>query len=178
MNYQPMLRLGIHAGRVPEPRTRVRRLMLATSFIIDGPLETEPERFDAAFANCLYMPQASLLILGTGCGRPLLLPEASDLGAAASLDVLTVREGDNPDHVSFDFQQVGGQPPLCAYRMWMARPSGEAWLIPATGEASFVRLTPLGLEVGGSAPFSDAVERRLGLIRSKEFLSVAVKGWL
>lgn len=177
MNYQPLLRLGIALDPVPEPRALVRRLMLATSMVVDGPLETKPERFDPRLANCLYMPQASLIIGGTGCGRPLLLREAGDLSAAASLNVLIVRAGDVLDRVTFDFQAVGADRPLCAYRMWMPRPSQAAWLIPTAGEAHFVRLTPLGLNVINRAPFADADERRLGLVRGDEFLSVATKGW-
>lgn len=177
MNYQPVLRPGIPLEPVPEARTVVRRLMLATSLVVDGPLETKPERFDPRLANCLYMPHASLLITGTGCERPLLLREGSDLSAAADLNVLIVRTGNNLDRVSFDFQGVGDDRVLCAYRMWMPRPSEAAWLIPSAGEERFLRLTPLGLEVVDQAPFADAGERRLGLIRGQEFLSVAVKGW-
>jgi hypothetical protein len=61
--------------------------------------------------------------------------------------------------------------------MWMPRPSGAAWLIPSAGETRFLRLTPLGLQIVERAPFADADERRLGLIRGTEFLSVATKGW-
>lgn len=177
MNYQPVLRLGIPLVPVPEPRTVVRRLMLATSLIVDGPLETKPERFDPRLANCLYMPQASLLIVGTGCGRPLALREAAAVSAAASLDVLVVRTGNDPDQVTFDLKVAGENGLLCAYRMWMPRPSETAWLIPTAGEERFVRLTPLGLEVRDQAPFADPDERRIGLVRGDEFLSVAVKGW-
>jgi hypothetical protein len=177
MNYQPLLRLGIPLEPVPEPRALVRRLMLGTSLVVDGPVETKPERFDPRLANCLYMPQASLLIVGTGCGRPLLLPEATQMSAAAQLDVPIVRTGGDPDQVSFDFQATGADRPLCAYRMWMPRPSEAAWLIPSAGEERFLHLTSLGLEIVERAPFADAHERRRGLIRGKEFLSVAVKGW-
>ncbi len=177
MNYQPVIRPGIPLDPVPEPRTVIRRLMLATSLVVDGPLETKPERFDPRLTNWLYMPQASLLIGGTGCGRPLLLREAADMSAAAELDVLIVRTGDHPDQVSFDFQATRADRPLCAYRMWMPRPSEAAWLIPSAGEERFLRLTPLGLEIVEQAPFADADERHLGLTRGKEFLSVATKGW-
>jgi hypothetical protein len=123
------------------------------------------------------MPQANLLIGGTGCGRPLLLREAVDMCAAAELDVLIVRKGDHPDQVSFDFQATGADRPLCAYRMWMPRPSEAAWLIPSASETPFLRLTPVGLQIVERAPFADADERRLGLVRGREFLSVATKGW-
>jgi hypothetical protein len=162
---------------MPEPRTAVRRLMLATSLVVDGPLETQPERFDPRLTNCLYMPQASLIIAGTGCERPLLLREAADMCAAAGLDILIVRTGDTPDRATFDYQKVGEDRALCVYRMWMPRPSEAAWLIPSAGEAQFLRLTPLGVEVFDRAPYADAGERHLGLVRGKEFLSVATKGW-
>jgi hypothetical protein len=177
MNYQPVLRPGAPLDPIPEPRTVVRRLMLATSLVVDGPLETKPERFDPHLSNCLYMPQASLLIAGTGCERPLLLREAANLSAAAGLNVLIVRTDSNLDRVTFDFQGVGEERVLCAYRMWMPRPSEAAWLIPSTGEGRYLRLTPLGLEAIDRPPFSDPGERHLGLIRGQEFLSVAVKGW-
>lgn len=177
MNYQPVLRPGIPLDPMPEPRTVVRRLMLATSLVVDGPLETHPERFDPRLANCLYMPQASLIIGGTGCERPLLLREAADMSAAAGLNILIVRTGDTPDRVTFDFLRAGEDRVLCVYRMWMPRPSQGAWLIPSAGEEQFLRLTPLGVEVFDHTPFADAGERHLGLVRAAEFLSVAVKGW-
>jgi hypothetical protein len=177
MNYQPVLRPGILLDPLPEPRAVIRRLMLATSLVVDGPLEVKPDRFDPRLTNCLYMPQARLLIGGTGCSWPLLLREAVDISAAAELDVLIIRTGGDPDQVSFDFQATGADHPLCAYRMWMPRPSEAACLIPSAGEERFLRLTPLGLEVVEQAPFADADARRLGLTRGKEFLSVATKGW-
>ena len=177
MNYQPMLRPGIQLDPVPEPRTRVRRLMLAISLVVDGPLETKPERFNPALTNSLYMPQAGLLVVGTGCARPLLLREAAGISTAADLDVLLVRAGEDPDEVTFDVQRNGERRADCAYRLWMPRPSEDAWLIPTAGEECFVRLTALGLEVTDAAPFEDADDRRIGLLRGDEFLSVAVKGW-
>jgi hypothetical protein len=177
MNYQPVLRPAIPLDPMPEPRAAVRRLMLATALVIDGPLETQPERFDGRLANCLYMPQAGLIIGGTGCERPLLLREAADMSAAAGLNILIVRTGNTPDRVTFDYQRVGEDRALCVYRMWMPLPSEAAWLIPSAGEERFLRLTPLGLEIFDRAPFADAGERHLGLVRGKEFLSVATKGW-
>jgi hypothetical protein len=151
--------------------------MLATSLVVDGPLETAPERFDPALANCLYMPQASLLVAGTGCGRPLLLREAAAISAAACLDVLVVRTDEDLDQATFDVKVTGESRLLCTYRMWMPRPSEAAWLIPPAGGERFVRLTSLGLELRNQAPFADPDERRIGLVRGDEFLSVAVKGW-
>jgi hypothetical protein len=177
MNYQPQRRPDISLEPLPEPSICVHRLMLATSLVVDSPFERESERFAPALANCLYMPAASLLIGGTGCRRPLLLREAADISAATSLDVLIVRTIDNSDEASFDMQIAGEGRRLCAFRMWMPRPSEAAWLIPTGGEEVFVRLTSLGLEVTDRVPFIDQAERHIGLLRGQEFLSVAVKGW-
>jgi hypothetical protein len=177
MNYKPPLRAGISLDPLPEPGICLRRLMLATSLVVDGPFETEPERFAPALTNCLYMPAANLLIGGTGCKRPLLFREAAEISEAASLDVLVVRTIDSSDEATFDLQVAGESRLLCSYRMWMPRPSEAAWLIPTGGERLFVRLTSLGLEVSDQVPFVDQAERHIGLLRGQEFLSVAVKGW-
>jgi hypothetical protein len=154
-----------------------RRLMLATSMVVDGPVDLNPERSDKRLVHCLYMGQASLIIVGTACRRPLLLREVAKINAAANLDVVLVRAEDNAAQATFDLKLVGEKRMLCAYRMWMPRPSEAAWLVPTAGEDRYIRLTPLGLEARSAAPFADEAERHIGLVRGAEFLSVAVQGW-
>jgi len=175
MIYQPHLRFEVDP--MPAPRERVRFLMQATALVVEGFVDAQPERFDARLANCLLMNHAELLIAGTACRRPLLLREAMNASAASGLDVLIVRGDDNLPTASFDLKKADVDDLLCAYRMWMPRPSEAAWLIPTAGESRYVRITPLGLEVHDRAPFADIAERRIGLIRGAEFLSVAVQGW-
>jgi hypothetical protein len=162
---------------VPEPRVKVRRLMQATALVIEGLVEEQPGRTDPRLQHCLYLPQAGVIIAGTGCRRPLLLREAADLSSAANLDVLVVRSEDEGERVTFDLVRPHTAAGFCAYRMWMPRPSEAAWLVPTAGEAPHVRITPLGLEFHDRAPFADAAERRVGMVRGAEFLSVAVQGW-
>ena len=126
MNYQPYLRPDRPADPVPEPRIAARRLMLATSLAVDGPVDLHPERSDKRLVHCLYMWQASLIIAGTARRRPMLLREAARMNAAASLDVIVVRAEDNTGKATFDIKLVGEERTLCAYRMWMPRPSEAA----------------------------------------------------
>lgn len=176
MNYQPYLRPGFPVDPIPEPQARVRRLMQATALTVEGLVETRPGRIDPRLEHCLDMPQANLVIAGTRCRWPLLVREALDMSAASNRDVLIVR-GDDDAQVTFDLKKADADGFLCAYRMWMPRPSEAAWLIPTSGEERFVRITPLGLEVANRAPYADSRERRVGLVRAAEFLSVAVQGW-
>jgi hypothetical protein len=174
---QPVLRAGFHVDPIPAPREKVRRLMLATSLAIEGLVDTAPEEVDPRLANCIYMSQADLIIVGTACSRPLLLREAADISAAADKDVLIARAEEGRAYASFDVKRAGSETVLCAYRMWMLRPSEAAWLVPVAGEGRYVRLSPLGMEPHDSAPFTTDWERRKGLAHARMFLSVAVQGW-
>ncbi len=176
MNYQPYLRPGFPVDPIPEPQVRVRRLMQATALTVEGLVETRPGRVDPRLEHCLDMPQANLVIAGTRCRWPLLVREALDVSAASDRDVLIVR-GDEEAQATFDLKKADVDGMLCAYRMWMARPSEAAWLIPTSEEERFIRITALGLEVADRAPYADSQERRVGLVRAAEFLSVAVQGW-
>lgn len=174
---QPVLRPGFPVDPIPAPREKARRLMLAASMAIEGLVDTTPHGIDPRLANCLYMSQADLIIVGTACSRPLLLREAADISAAAGKDVLIVRADEGPAYASFDVKRAGPEKVLYAYRMWMLRPSEAAWLVPVAGKGGHVRLSPLGLELHGAAPFATDWERRKGLAHAREFLSVAVQGW-
>lgn len=176
MNYQPYLRSGFPVDTIPEPREKVRLLMLSTSVVVEGLVDPKPCRTDPRLANCLYMNQASLIIMGTACRRPLMLREAADISAAADLDVLVVRQDEGEGLASFDFKSVNHDI-LCAHRLWMPSLTGSAWLIPTVGEALAVRVTSMGLEVHARMPFADDGERQQGLARGRAYLSVAAQGW-
>lgn len=177
MKYQPYLRPGFPVDPLPAPRVKVRRLMLATSVAIEGLVDHEPGRNDPRLANCLHMRQARVIIVGTACRRPMMLPEAAKISAAAHQDVLVVRPDESADYATFDLKRAGIDRMLCGYRMWMTWPSVGAWLIPTAGEEQHVRMTPIGLEVHAKAPFASNRERQKGFAHAKEFLSVAVQGW-
>lgn len=177
MNYQPYLRPGFPVDAIPEPRVRIRRLMQATALVVEGLVDTGAGRVDPRLEHCLYMPQANLIVAGTGCQWPLLIREALDVSAAADRDVLIVRGEEGRAQATFDLKKADADGLFCAYRMWMPRPSEAAWLIPSGEEQRFIRITPLGLEVTERAPYSDGLERHVGLVRGAEFLSVAVQGW-
>lgn len=177
MNYQPYLKPGVAVDVVPAPREKVPHLMIATALVVEGLINDRPGRTDARLTNSLYMSQASLIILGTACQRPLMLREAADVSLASELDVLVVRSGDRPRDTSFDLKRAGGGDVLCAYRMWMGRPSAAAWLIPTAGEGPYVRVTPLGLQTEDAAPFDNDFDRRAGLARGRDFLSIPGQGW-
>jgi hypothetical protein len=174
---QPVLRPGFRVDPIPAPRERARRLMLATSIAIEGLVDTAPDGVDPRLANCLYMSQADLIIVGTACSRPLLLREAADISAAAGKDVLIVRADEGRAYASFDVKRACSETVLCAYRMWMLRPSEAAWLVPVAGEGRYLRLSPFGVEFHDMAPFATEWERRKGLAHAREFLSIAVQGW-
>lgn len=177
--YQPQFRPGFLLEPLPEPRVLARRLMLATSMLVDGFLDGNPERFHPYLQHSLLMPQADLLIVGTACARPLMLREARDAARAITTDVLVVRTWDRSAQASFDIQLAGDDQPLLAYRLWMPEPGGAAaWLVPTAGNTPYVRLDPMGLEVVDDAPYCSEADRNRGLHFGKDFLSVVVAGWI
>lgn len=177
MTPEPQLAPGLQLDPIPPQCMQVRRLMLATTVLVDGMVETMPETWHPALENSLVMPIAGIIVAGTRCGRPLMIREVRNIGRAVSRDAIIVRVADSPAHASFDVLLNGAERPFCGYRLWMPQPTGCAWLIPTAGEATYIRLDPLGLEVTGLSPFCDEVERHRGLKFGSEFLSVAVQGW-
>lgn len=169
---------GLILDPIPEPFIQVRRLMLATSMLIEGCLDTEPEHFHPHLRNCFLAPQAGIIIAGTRCARPLMTREIVNVGKAVERDALIVRLGDDAGgRVTFDIHQSGNPKMMLAYRLWMPQPVGPAWLVPTAGEGAFVRFDPDGLDVGNEAPFADCFDRQRGLVWASEFLAVATKGW-
>lgn len=165
---------------IPPPHASTRHLMLATSFLIDGPVDPYPAQKDSALANCLDMPKAGLIIAGTRCRRPLMTREVNSAVISARRDAIVVRSADErgPNVVSFDVHLLGGGLPLLAYRLWMPQPFGSAWLIPTTCDQPFLRLDPAGLDMQDDPPFDDSVDQRRGFAWANQYLSVAHQGWL
>lgn len=176
MNYQPQLQPRFDFEPVPEPRQKVRRLMQAFGLVVDGLIDQQPGTYNPHLSGCFYMSQASLLITGTACRRPLVLREAREIALASGLDAIVVRMDEEGD-ATFDIQLQHLEPLLCRYCLWMERPGETAWLVPSAGEPHFLSISPFGLELTAAAPFSSPEERSAGLDRGSEFLSVAVKGW-
>ena len=178
MVYQSELRPAF-VDPIPEPREQAKRLMLAVALIVDGFLDQNPKRFQPYLENCFFMPEAGLIVGGTFCRRPVVLREFADVCRASELDGILVRlpEVSIPALVTFDLKQAHNDRMLCVYRLWLEQPGASAWLIPTAGSGPFVRLDPLGLEIGDRPPFSCEVERFRGLKFGSEFLSVAVQGW-
>jgi hypothetical protein len=177
MLHAPQVSPGLQLDPIPLPSIQVKRLMLATAYLVDGMVETMPEKWHPALEHSLVMPIAGVIVAGTRCARPILLREVRDIVKAVERDAIIVRATDRTAHATFDIVLNGVERPLCAYRLWMAQPNGCAWLVPGAGEATFVRLDPLGLELTSMPPFSTEVERYRGCKFGSDFLSVAVKGW-
>lgn len=164
---------------IPPPHGSIWHLMLATSSIIEGPVDTDPASKAPLLANCLDMPKAGLIITGTRCRRPLMTREVNRIGHRVRRDAIVIRASDErvPNRVSFDIHLLGAGIPLMGYRLWIPRPHECAWLIPSTCDQPFVRLDPDGLDMQDEPPFDDAEELRRGLIWAGQFMSVATKGW-
>jgi hypothetical protein len=163
---------------IPGGRAPIQRMMLATSALIDGVVDKTPERFQAYLANTYLMPDARLLIGGTLCRRPLVLREFAAVCSVPELDGILVRaDEDHGSTATFDIKPAHDDRMLCAYRLWMREPSGAAWLVPSAGADPFVRLDPLGLEIGDDAPFTCEIDRARGLKHGTRFMAVADKGW-
>lgn len=170
---------GLVVDPIPEPFIQVRRLMMATSMLIDGYVETKPEHVHPHLRNCFLAPQAGIIIAGTRCARPLLTREIINVGKAVERDAIVVRLGDDRDgdHVTFDVHPYGSDERMLGYRLWMPQPVGPAWLIPTAGEATFVRFDPHGIDISDEQPFADCFDRQRGLVWASQFMSVATKGW-
>ena len=168
---------GLELDPIPPAPEHLRRLMLATTIMVDGHVEPMPERWHPALENSLVMPLAGLILVGTRCVRPLMIREIQNIANAVGRDALIVRASDTPKHATYDVLLQGVNKPLLGYRLWIAPLSGSTWLIPSGGETTHIRLGTFGLEFITQAPFLDEVERHRGLVHANELLSVAAQGW-
>lgn len=128
-------------------------------------------------SNSLVLPLAGIIVVGTRCGRPMMVREVQNVSKAVERDAIIVRASDAPKHATFDVLLNGVKRSFLAYRLWLAHPAGSAWLIPTGAETTFIRLGTFGLEAINQPPYMDEVERHRGLKNGVEFLSVAVQGW-
>lgn len=167
------------APLIPPPHATIRQLMLSISMLVAGPVDTSPHRSDSALKNCIDMPEARLLLTGTRCQRPLLTREVNAAVRSTRRDAIVVRLGGErgSDRVSFDVHVFGAGIPLLAYRLWMTQSCSSAWLIPTICDQPFIRLDPAGLDMQDDPPFVDEVDRHRGIVRAKQYLSVALDGW-
>ncbi|WP_265562480.1 hypothetical protein [Sphingomicrobium arenosum] len=162
---------------IPEPRAKVKWLMYATTMLVDGHVDLEPQHWFPYLENSFFLGEANLVIIGTGCQRPLVLREAMAVAAAVTGDLLIVRSHEGPRQASFDVKVIGDDRLFCAYQLWIPRPTGTAWLIPTVGEGPCIRLEQSGLRVEQEPPYLDWADRWRGIEHGAEFLSVAVQGW-
>lgn len=169
--------LGFDLEPLPPVPTHVRRLMLATTCVVDGFVQDTPEDWHPALEHSMVMPLAGIILVGTRCGRPMMVREVANIAKAVHRDAIIVRASDAPKHATYDVLLHGVAKPCLAYRLWVAPLSGTTWLIPSGGETSYIRLGTFGLEVMHQAPFLDEVECYRGLVHASELLSVAVQGW-
>ena len=178
MGYQTHIRPTL-VEPIPATRAQALRTMLSVSMLVDGVVDTDPGRFERHLGNCFLMPQAGLLLAGTLCRRPLVSREFAQVCAASQYDGILVRIIGDPSSpsVTFEIHQADIGATHWAYRLWMAMPSGPAWLVPSAGEGTFVRFHPLGLDFCDTAPFLCECERVRGLQHGNRYLSIATQGW-
>lgn len=169
--------MGLELDPIPPAPEQLRRLMLATTIMVDGHVEPMPERWHPALENSLVMPLAGLILVGTRCVRPLMIREIQNIVNAVGRDALIVRASDTPKHATYDVLLQGVNKPFLGYRLWIAPLSGSTWLVPSAGETTHIRLGTFGLEVITQAPFLDEIERHRGLVHANELLCVAAQGW-
>lgn len=168
---------GLELDPIPPASIQVRRLMLATTCMVDGYVEPMPEKWHPALENSLVMPLAGLIFVGTRCGRSMMIREVQNIANAVGRDAIIVRASDTPKHATYDVLLQGVNKPFLGYRLWIAPLSGSTWLVPSAGETAHIRLGTFGLEVINQPPFLDEIERHRGLRHANELLSVAVQGW-
>lgn len=176
-NALPYYMRALDLDPVPPPRVQATRLMLATALKIEGYLDQDPTEFHPALENSMMMPEANLVIVGTGCSRPLVTREAMAIAEAVECDLIIVRASETPGRASYDVKLRGTHRPYIAHKLWIPRPTGTGWLIPSVGEGDGIRLGQDGLTAQFDPPYEDWVDRHRGLEHGAEFLSIAVQGW-
>ncbi|MCJ7420436.1 hypothetical protein [Sphingomicrobium astaxanthinifaciens] len=177
MNTLPQELARLKLEPTPEPCAQAKRLMLATGSIIDGFLDQDPTSLSPLLEHNYFLPEANLLIVGTGCRRPLVTREAILVSSAVESDLLIVRANDRPGRATFDVKLLASELVLFAYQLWIPQPTGTAWLVPSVGEGPCVRLEQEGLIVEQHPPYLDWADRHRGILFGAEYLSIAAQGW-
>ncbi|RIX31844.1 hypothetical protein [Sphingomonas edaphi] len=165
-----------HIDPIPPVCARLQRLMLATATIHEGDVVTSPEQRYPELRNTFLMPIAGTIIAATKCDRPLGTREVQGVASVLNQDAIVIRPNEKA-LATFDVILRGAARPFCGYRLWVAQPSGCAWLVPTAGEMAFIRFDPLGLEVTCLPPYDSQTQRQRGLRHGREFLNVAMQGW-
>lgn len=85
-----------------------------------------------------------------------MLRSLSDIGNVVRHDAIVARLGDRArtGDVIFNIHVFGSKRADVAYRLWMPRPTGAAWLIATAGEARFIRLDLAGFDMADDALYS------------------------
>lgn len=180
MTVQKAISPGSLVVGVPVPNRTVQNLMLATATAFGEVVETEPGRFDPLLEGCFVLTKTGILLAGTACRRPLVMPEFATLCAATGRDGIMVRACNvlEPGKSTFDVNLAGSSGTLAAYRLWLSDVAyGSAWLVPSTIEPSYIRVGEAGLEIHESPPFQCERHRGSGLARGARLLSLVGEGW-
>lgn len=164
------------SANTPVPRRQVRFLMEALAMAVGGPVDRNGGGLDPSLSTWLLLHEARLLIGGTACARPLLMPEAAAARRLTGFDTIIVRP--HPEHhASFDVLPFSSSVWSCDTRLWMERPASGAWLMPADGLAEVFRLAPAGLTQAADPPVGDELSERRGYAYGRLLLDVATQGW-
>ncbi|WP_265587212.1 hypothetical protein [Sphingomicrobium arenosum] len=151
--------------------------MLAIGMLIDGVVDQKPETFHPYLKHSVMLAEANVVVLGTSCQRPLLIREGLAVANAVTCDLVISRASDKPGHATFDAKLQGDDRLFLAYRVWISRPTGTAWLIPSAGEGPCIRLEQDGLKIEEDPPYLDWADKYRGLEFGAEILGIAVAGW-
>lgn len=147
---------------MPLTTRQVHNGLEALCLAIDGLIDTLAHIRNPILSGCAVMPYADLVISGTNCRRPLILPEADKIAGTTGCDFLLLRN-DLFRGTSFDIRLQQREGWLFNYLAW--RREGDLWLIPQSGECTYIRAVGSGLELEQKPPFSDAEDREAGIIR-------------
>lgn len=162
---------------LPPVNIQVKRLMLATTSLVDGYVQTMPEQWHPALENSMLLPLAGIMLVGTRCDRPLMIREVQNIARAVERDAIIVRACDGRQHATFDVIMHSIARPFLGYRLWVDRMSGSSWLVPAAGEPTHIQIGMFGLAASPHEPYFDEGDRQRGIKYANEFLSLAAQGW-
>ena len=149
---------------MPPTSRRVLNRMGALAEAIGGGIDRDAGRHDPLLGGTIVLPEANLVIAGTNCRRPLLLPEALLIAQASMHDVVMLRF-DVDRGASFDLFLREGRDVKCCHFAWRSRGS-DLWFIPASGEGTCIRASRQGLILEKWPPFVVPEQREAGIIRA------------
>lgn len=162
---------------IPAPRPRIAARIDHLAELIGGDLEP----LYCGRYNLLVgarLPQARIIILGTACGRPLLLEEARNLQAISGEDVIVLRLEENQagDGVfTFDFLATASRECLEEGSLWAEQPGAPLWLGRRIHFSPWVRLAADGAQAS-PAPTNDHQLLQRGFDVGRVLLPVSGSG--